>query len=113
MSVMTRARRQHAIWWARSTKDRFGRYSFAAPVEVDCRWDDAAVEFLDPRGEKQTSRALVYPDCVMLPGDRLKRGALESDTPEDPLSIADAFEIRQFDQNPNFKATETWYTAYL
>lgn len=113
MSFMTRVRKQKAVWWARSTKDRFGKYSFAEPVEVSCRWDDTAQEFLDYQGELQASRALVYPDRVMVPGDRLMLGELESDTPVDPMSIRTAYEIRRFDQNPNFRATETWYTAYL
>lgn len=114
MSLIVRMRRQKAIYWQRdAVPDKYGRYSFASPVEIDCRWDDTSQEFLDPQGEVQLSRAVVYVDRVMSPGDRLMRGAIESDTPADPLTIRTAFEVRRFDQNPNLKATESLLTAFL
>jgi len=114
MSVITKMRKQNAVWWQRSaTPDRFGKFSFAAPVEVDCRWDDTIEEFVDAKGETRAGRATVYVDRIMAPGDRLQRGAIDSDTPDDPLTVTTAYEIRRFDQNPNFKATETLLTAFL
>ena len=114
MSVIRKMRKQKAVWWARLTPpDQFGRYSFAAPVEIDCRWDDSGTEFRNGEGQTEMSAATVYPDREMTIGDKLKKGEMESDTPDDPRSLRTAFEIKRFDQTPNFKATETLYTAYL
>lgn len=113
MSIIKRMRRQKAVWWQRLSPDEYGEFSYAVPVEVSCRWDDTAQEFLDPKGETQTSRSVVYVDRLMTVGDRLKRGELESDTADDPSEEAEAFEIRRFDQNPNLRNTETLLTAFL
>lgn len=114
MSVITKMRKQTAVWWQRQeTPNEFGQFAFEAPVEVRCRWDDTSQEFLDSQGEKQLSRAVAYVDRTMRPGDRLMRGTLDSDLTEDPLPVEGAFEIRRFDQNPNFKATETLLTAFM
>ena len=114
MSIIRRMRKQHAVWWQRSaTPNRFGRYGFAAPVEIDCRWEDRVESFVDPQGEEKLSNAMVYVDRILSVGDRLKRGSLESDQPTDPTSDRLAFEVRRFDQLPNLRATQTLLTAYL
>lgn len=113
MSIITKMRKQKAVWWQRKAPDRYGKYSFGSPVEIDCRWDDTTEDFVNMQGETEGSRAVVYVDRVLSIGDRLKRGEMESDTPVDPLTIPDAFAIKRFDQNPNMKATEFLLTAYL
>ena len=115
MSIIKKMRKQKAVWWERQTEpqDRFGNFGFNEPVEIDCRWDDTAQEFTDSQGQLQISRSLVYVDRVMKPGDRLKLGEMDSETPLDPLEVQDAFAIKRFDQNPNLKATEFLLTAYL
>lgn len=113
MSLITKMRKQKAIYWARSTMDQYGRFAFASPVEIDCRWDDEAAQFLTPKGEEQVSRSMVYVDRDMIPGDRLQLGELASNTPDDPLESHSSFEIRQFAKNPNLKATEFLRTAIL
>lgn len=137
MSLIVRMRRQRAVWWQRvETPNKYGEFTFNPPVEVRCRWEDVAVEFVDPKSEKQISRSLVYVDRVMTPGDRLKLGELSetdwiletgfwSDSGiwvDDALWIdslstvtidEDSFEIRRFDQTPNLRNTRTLLTAYL
>jgi len=114
MSIIVKMRRQRAVWWQRNAQaDQYGSYSFAAPVEILCRWDDVSQEFLAADGEKRSSRSMVYTDRVMLPGDRLMLGELDSNTPTDPLSVTNTFEVRRFDKTPNLRATETLFTAYL
>jgi len=114
MSIIKKMRKQKAVWWARlETPDQYGAYSFAAPVEIDCRWDDSGTEFRNGVGQTEMSSATVYPDRVLHKGDKLKKGELESDTPDSPLDLLLAFEIQRFDETPNLKNTETLYTAYL
>lgn len=114
MSIITTMRRQTAVWWQRSTSpDGFGRYTYAAPIQIDCRWEDIVVEFLDPQGNKTQSRSVVYVDRVIAAGDMLMEGDWESNTADDPTEEELAFEVRRFDKLPNLKNTETLYTAYL
>ena len=109
MSVIVKMRKQKAVWWKRrTTPDSFGVFPYEEPEEISCRWDDVVLSFVDPRGEAQSSQAVVYPDRVLSLGDKLQRGELDSNS-----SITDAFEVKRFDRTPNFKATETLFTAYL
>jgi hypothetical protein len=113
MSIIKRMRRQTAVWWARGVPDRYGKFSFSAPVEIKCRWDGSGSEFRNKGGQIEISAATVYPDRVLKIGDELMLGDLESDTPEDPSELKEAFEIMKFETTPNLKATEFLYTAYL
>jgi len=114
MSIIVKMRKQKAVWWQRgATPDRYGKYSYASPIEIDCRWDDAAVEFRNEKGENVVSKSVVYPDRILAIGDRLREGDIESDEPADPTTITTTAEIQRFDKTPNIKATETLYTAYL
>lgn len=113
MGIIAKMRKQKAVWWPRLGSDTYGAPVFGTPTEVSCRWEDDAREFISPKGEKMVSRAVVYVDRVMRPGDYLRPGEYESSLPSNPLSLTDAFEIRQFTQLPNLKATETLLTAYL
>ncbi len=114
MSVIKKMRKQKAVWWARNaTADRYGSYTFAAPIEISCRWDDVGEEYVNPKGETVVSRSVVYPDRVLRTGDMLRAGVIESDEPADPTAVDTAFEVQRFDTTPNFRATENLYTAYL
>lgn len=113
MSLITSMRRQTAVYWKRLTPNKFGQYSYDEPVQVDCRWDDAGREYRDKEGEKNVSTAVAYPDQVMFIGDRMMKGDLDSFTPLDPTGLMEAHEVVGFDQNPNFRNTETLLTAYL
>lgn len=113
MSLITRMRRQKAVWWARQTADAYGKFSYASPVEIDCRWDDETVEFRDEQGQLQYSNSTVYVDRVIGIGDMLERGELESATPSNPRDSANAHEVGSYQEIPNLRATETLRVARL
>jgi len=115
MSIITKMRKQKALWWKRLEANEYGRYSYDAPVEIDCRWDDVADlgRKPSPPSEKIASSTVVYVDRVMTPGDKLREGGLESSTESDPENDEGALVIERFVVTPNLKATESLYTAYL
>lgn len=120
MSLISRMRKQKAVYWEQTTANEFGQLGYAAPVQVECRWDDAIVEFIAKDGTTKRSRSVVYVDRDMKTGDMLKLGALvdvlsELDSGTDPVpsSFRDVWEIQRFDKNPNLKNTESLRTAYL
>lgn len=114
MSIISKMRKQKAVWWQRSsTPNSHGRYSYEEPVEIDCRWDDAMQEFVGSAGEVLTSKSVVYPDRELAPGDMLQEGEIDSNTPTDPREEDGPALVRGTAKTPNLRATETLYTAYL
>lgn len=114
MSVIKKMRRQTAVLWSRNTSpDASGRFSYAFPVQVACRWDDQLGSFKNRDGEDVASNAQVYPDREVKVGDKFKKGSLDSETPDDPTDDRDAYEVQAVENIPNFKATETLHVAHL
>ncbi len=114
MSLITDMRLQAAVWWSRSqVPDESGTFSFAAPVQIECRWEDKLMEVLDAQGQKTLSSSTVYVDREMGVGDKLKFGSIDSETMDDPVEDREAFSIIRFEKLPDFSAEETLLTAYL
>lgn len=115
MSLITEMRLQKAVWWKRSASpDEFGRYNFAEPVEIDCRWVDARGQFRNAKGEAQDSRAVIYVDREMDVGDMLKKGEMDTGTtPLDPSNDGLAYPIIFFGDTPDFDNLEHLYTVHL
>lgn len=103
---------QTAVWWNRTGVDQFGQPTFAAKVQIDCRWEDSVEEFTSASGEKKISRAIVYPDRLLKPGDYLWEGELAG-SPVNPLKDKFAWEIQRFDKIPDARAKKVVYVAYL
>lgn len=113
MSVITSMRRQKAVYWKQGPLGVTGQPTFLAPVEIDCRWEDESVEFLNNNAERLASKAVVYVDRDMQEKDVLMLSTLNSAVLDDPFDNANAFSVRGFASLPNFKATEFLRTAYL
>lgn len=67
-------RNQIAVWWKVKGKDLYGQSSYESPVEIKCRWDDVMEEFVDTGGNRQMSKAKVFPDREISVGDVLWLG---------------------------------------
>ena len=116
MSIITKMRKQTAVYWAPGDRayDNFGQPLYANPVEIACRWEDVAVEFLDANGNTQISRSRVYVDQDVRLSGVLMLGPLDDVTySSQPKQNENAWEIRRFDKLPTLKATEFLRTAYL
>jgi len=128
MSLITRMRKQNAIYWPPATADDYGRVAVGTLVELTLtggvnsrvRWEDQAKEFIDSNGITRVSQAVVYVPALPGGGGEVAvggflwlgdRGDLESET--DPGANEGAWEVRRFDKLPNLKNTEYLRTAYL
>ncbi len=114
MGIITRMRKQTAVYWPFLSVDQFGKKAVGSPVEISCRWEDKSEEFLDSKGERQMSNAIVYVDRDMAVGGILMLGTTGDIT--DAVNIkenAGAWEIRRFDKLPNIRASEFLRTVYL
>ena len=106
--------KQTAVYWAPSGIDDFGRPTWDDPVELDCRWEDVAEEFIDAAGERQLSAAKVFVESDVEVHGVLMLGELtDLESGADPLEHEDAWEILKFAKIPNLRATEYLRTAFL
>lgn len=117
MRLEIRELKQTAVYWAPSGPDEYGRPSLAAAVEIDCRWEDTAEEFVDPQGTRQISSAKVFVGQDLEVGGLLMLGEIEvaedSSFPANPKNSADVHEVRLFSKNPSLRATRFLRFALL
>lgn len=111
MSLISRMLRQKAVYWAPGSIGGEGQITLTDPVEISCRWEETAVEFVDAQGITCTSQIVAYVDRDVEVGGRLKLGAVAELTSNADPTI-DGYEIKQFSKNPNFKATEFLRTVH-
>jgi hypothetical protein len=113
-----------AVYWAPVGPDDTGRKTYAAPVEVKCRWEEAGQEFMDPAGNRRVSTAVVYTDVDTEPlgvlwhstkkvGDTAGSAISELTDEDDPFANAGAYEIQRFAKLPTFDGDEFLRTSYL
>ncbi len=112
MGIIKRMRREKAVYWPPTVAGSDGRPGFGTAVEMDVRWTDTAVNFMDDEGNSKTSKAVVFCDRVCLLRGYLWRGAIAG-APADPRVDRACIEIRGFKQVKNLRYTETLYKAFL
>jgi hypothetical protein len=112
MSIISKIRKQKAVYWPPSSYDAYGQPAMGTAVQITCRWEDVSEQFLDGQGQEQTSNSRVYVSQDVALGGYLWLGLLAS-KPTNPKTDSNAWEIRKFENLPNFKATEFLKTAML
>lgn len=128
MGIITKMRKQDAVYWPPVKADGFGRPGVGGLVELilvpgtgnyRVRWEDTIEEFIDAQGTTRKSMAKVYvpqlPDgSEIVPGGYLWLGVRSALTLEsEPLTNANVFEVKRVDKIPNLRATEKLRIAYL
>ena len=59
-SVISRMCKQIAVYWGSPKNDGQGYYTFALPVEIQCRWQDGVETIKDSNGREIVSRATIF-----------------------------------------------------
>ena len=123
MGIITRMRKQQAVWWALASSEsaakdhnRFGQPQVADAIQLTelVRWEDVTEEFIASDGTTQLSRAKVFVGRDMQPGDVIMLGTIANITnTTHPKENTGAWEIRRFEKLPNIKNTEQLRTAIL
>ena len=112
MTQATRELRQHATHWAYQGSNGYGGFQFAAPVLIDCRWEDTQVLFRTIDGREVVSRSIVYVADDLEIGDYLGEGDLTETT--DPTTISSqAFQVRGYNRVTNLRNMDTTRKAML
>lgn len=113
-----------AVYWAPTGTDDTGRKTYASPVEVACRWEEAGQEFMDPAGNRRVSTAVVYTNQDTEPLGVLWHStkkvtdtagsAIDELTDEgNPFANAGAYEIQRFTKLPTLDGEEFLRASYL
>jgi len=113
--------KQTAVWWPLGSEesggvdfDDYGQPTASTPVEIKCRWEDKAEEFIDAKNARCFSKSVVYVDRDVVVSGYLMLGELSDVTDEaNPRNNIGAFEIKGFSKIPNLRATEFLRTAFL
>ena len=128
MGILSKMRKQNAIYWPPAEADDFGKMSHGPLVELilipggknyRVRWEERIDEFLDAKGTTALSSAVVYvpklPDgSEIVVGGYLWLGDRSDLIDEaEPRNNPNAYEILRADTLPNFKASDYLRTAYL
>lgn len=128
MGLISKMRKQNAIYWPPATVDAFGRPTYGALVELilipggvnyRVRWEDRIEDFMDAQGTSVKAQAVVYVPVLPGGGEMAYRGFLwlggrAGLTNEvNPTLNPGAYEVKRFDKLPNLKATEYLRTVYL
>jgi hypothetical protein len=114
--MLTRRCAQTAVYWGTPTEDNYGGKTFAAPVEIACRWVDKSEIIASTTGQELVSRAMVHVLQDLDEQGYLYLGTLAdlSATEEaNPKIVTGAFEIKQFHKVPSLDGSVYVRKAYL
>lgn len=89
---------QTATYWSPPVANGWGGGSFAAPVEIACRWEDKTQLIRDRDGREVVSMATVYPDRELYEDGWLYLG---SSAAADPHEVEGAYQIKSFRKVPD------------
>ncbi len=123
MALMDRMRKQTCVYWSSAASesggiahDDYGQpvTAVASPVEISCRWEDRAEEYIDTNGTKQLSSAVVYVGIDVTVGGVLMNGLLTDITnASSPKENEGAWEIKRVEKMPDRRAKRFLQTVYL
>ena len=106
---------QKAVYWGAPISDGYGGFSWADPVEIDCRWSDSARVITTHDGSELVCRAEVQVAQDLDEQGMLLLGVLEdleSGDYNDPVN-AEAWAIVRFDKVPTIKGDKFFRKAYM
>lgn len=113
MSIMDTYRSslvQKAVYWGNPVNNGYNKYTYDAPVEIDCRWEgkNQLIRTWDGGGLATNYIGVVWVDQDLDENGCLFLGTLndlDSGAAEDPLSMDTAYRIQQFEKLPRMRST--------
>lgn len=110
MSLTTDFLNQTITCWRLGTRNDFGDVTFASPVQQLARWEDRSEKFLNPAGDEEIGRSVVFLTTDAAIGDYLFLGTSVVD---DPTILLGAFSIKDFRKIPSLDVSEFERRAIL
>lgn len=120
MKILKTMLKQKAVYWPLLSNDSggvrfdaFGQPQYASPIEIECRWEDGNEEYLDDKGQRFISRAVVYVDRDLEVGGLLMLGEMYSGMESNPKANQDVWEVKRFNKLPTLRAKHFLRSAIL
>lgn len=111
MSILTRNLTQDVTHWPVTGSDGYGGFTFGSPSLLRGRWEFKAELFINLDNEEVVSRAVVYLNAAIEPGDYLAEGDQTSIL--SPLSAVGSDRIRNCGRTTDLRALNTLWKAWL
>lgn len=108
--------KQTAVYWGSPTKDGYGNYTYADPIEIPCRWVDKTEVLIGPNGEELVSHARAQVKQDVDENGLLFLGNLDDLTAAeeaDPTTVANARRILKFYKTPTINGRNYFRRAWL
>jgi hypothetical protein len=89
---------QTAVYWNSPVPDGYGGWTWAAPVEIACRWQDSSDKSVTITGENDFDGFMLWTETVMRLGGVLYLGNLTDLTPSersDPTILNNFIRIKK------------------
>lgn len=100
---------QTAIYWGAPKPSGYGGYTYAAAVEIPCRWDEQIELVRAANGEEVVSKAQLLLTQDVDEGGIVRLGYLADLTPAeiaDPSIAEDTWKIISVSKNPLFQSDD-------
>jgi len=117
-NALTAILRQDAVYWGSPTPDGSGGRTFAAAVQIKCRWEEGSFVFTNAEGREDVATSQIFVASDLVLEAYLFLGTLANLTaPQkaDPLIVPGAVEIRGRSKDPDVSGTrfvrEVWAKA--
>ena len=114
-SFVDRNLNQTAVYWGAPINDGYGGFTWEAPIEISCRWEDSVQEITDMTGMELITQAVVQVAQDLEYNGMLLLGtldSLDSGGVNDPVA-AGAKSIVRFDKVPTLDGEHFYRRAYL
>jgi hypothetical protein len=112
VSLLNKSCKQVAVYWGNPVNDGEGGFTFDAPIEILCRWEDKNEIFLSSNGNEEVSKSVVYVLQDLNQEGYLYLGFLDdllenvdSAGELNPKEVSGAQAIRRFDKLATFGST--------
>jgi len=114
-SFLTKNLKQTAVYWGIPISDGYGGYTFADPVEIDCRWEDTNEVIRNSQGKEVVSKSKVFVGQDVDIGGYLFLGEIDDliSSVEIPSEEPAAMEIIAFDKVPDMRGAKFLRIAWL
>jgi hypothetical protein len=116
MSLLTGLLNQTAVYWGTPDPDGYGGFTYAAPVEITCRWQKTIDNTVTADGETQPVNINVWSATAMVVGGTIFLGTLaqlNSSEEADPEIVTNAYRITQVITEYALDGTVSHYKAVL
>lgn len=110
MDFLTYGLTQECTLWVSTGTDGYNQPSFAAPVQIICRWEEKTEKIQGDDGVEVLSRARVFLAQDVALGDYLVLGTSAG---ADPREVPGAYRVKDFRKTPSLDGLSHERKAYL